>query len=132
MAKRKLVPRTRNAGTQSEASYWGGLRSALRSKYRFWKPATAALKAAERPSRSSNKRLKYEYQCASCKKWQGRKLVQIDHTVPCGSLRCAEDIAGFFERLTAEGEDAFTIQCKKCHQAKTDSERAERKTKTNK
>lgn len=129
MAKRKLVPRTRNHGTMTEAGYFGGLRSALRRHYRYWKPAAAALNAAKRKSQSKNKRLKSEYACASCKKWFPRKEVEIDHVEPCGSLRCLEDIAPFFARLTAEGIDSYQILCKPCHQDITNQEREQRKNK---
>lgn len=121
MAKRAI--RTRNGGTITEAAYWGGLRSALRRHYRYWKPAIQALKQAERPSKSKNKRLKYEYQCAKCKQWFPRKDVQIDHVTPCGSLKGPDDIAGFLERLTPESPEAYQVLDKKCHKIKTQEER---------
>lgn len=120
------VARTRNGGTQTESQYWSAIRSALRSKFRYWKPATQALKAAERPSKSTNKRLKYEYKCAKCGKWFKRADVQIDHIIPCGSLRCADDIQAFLERLTPEDSAAFQVLCKKHHSEKTKAERTKR------
>ena len=117
------VARTRNLGTQTEAAYWGGLRSALRQKYRYWKPAIAALNAGKRPSKSANKRLKHEYQCCQCRKWFPRKEVEINHKIPCGSLRCALDVAPFLERLTPESPDAYDVRCKACHQKETNKQR---------
>ena len=81
------------------------------------------IKAASRPSQSKNKRLKTEYQCAKCKKWFPRKEVQIDHVVPCGSLKGPDDIAGFLERLTPESTEAYQVLDKKCHKIKTQEER---------
>jgi hypothetical protein len=53
------------------------------------------------------------------------KEIQLDHTIPCGSLLSAEDIPGFLQRLTPEDPGAFKVLCKaKCHQAKTNAERA--------
>lgn len=108
MAKRS--PRTRNHGTWTEAAYWGRLRSALRSTFRYWKPGAAALKAAKYGS---------HYLCARCRKLYPRKAVQIDHITPCGSLRCLDDLAGFLERLTPEDPAAFQVLCVSCHKGKT-------------
>lgn len=121
------VARTRNGGKWTGSQYWSAIRSALRSKFRYWTPATQALKAAERPSKSKNKRLKYEYQCAKCKKWFKRADVQIDHIIPCGSLKCADDIPAFLERLTPEDSAAFQVLCSKDHKIKTQAERKKRK-----
>lgn len=123
MAQR--VPRTRANNTMTEAQYWGKLRSALRNAYKWWAPIKEAKLRARRPSK--RKRLKWEYQCAQCKKWFPDKEVQVDHIVPCGSLRSLEDIAPFFEKLTCE-VDGFQVLCKdKCHAEKTKREREARK-----
>lgn len=122
----RKVARTRNGGTFTESMYWSAIRSALRAKFRYWKPAVAALNAAKRPSQSRNKRLKHEYQCAKCKKWFPRKDVQIDHIKPCGSLKCEKDIAPFLKRLTPEDPSAYQILHTECHKAKTAKERKEK------
>lgn len=119
--KRQLVPRTRNAGTWTEAQYWGAIRSHLRRGFKFWKPITATKLAARRKYEGENKRQKWEYQCAICGEWFNSKEVQVDHIVPCGSLKCYEDIAGFVERLTAE--EGYRLLCKPCHQEVTNEER---------
>lgn len=123
----RKVERTRNGGKWTEAAYFSAIRSALRAKFRFWGPAIAALKAAERPSRSKNKRLKHEYKCRKCRKWFPRKDVQIDHIVECGSLKSLDDIAGFVQRLTPESPDAFQVLCKTCHNQKSAIARNKRK-----
>lgn len=117
------VPKTRNANTLTESQYWGKIRSALRSAFRFWKPMMIALEKASRPYTGTNKRIKKEYQCAHCKEWFQRKDVEIDHSIPCGSLKGFDDIQGFIERLTVEDPNAFQILCKPHHKEKTLSER---------
>lgn len=82
--------------------------------------------SARRAYKGKNKRQKWEYQCASCDKWFAGKEVQIDHIIPCGSLRSNEDIVPFIERLTAEDVSAFQVLCKPCHKIKTAEERKAR------
>ena len=121
------VEKPRNNGTQTEAAYWGSIRSALRRHFRYWKPMQAAKLDARRPNQSSNKRLKWEFKCNHCTKWFPDKDIQIDHVVPVGSLRCKEDLAGFVERLTPE--QGFQVLCTSCHQVKTNQEREAKKEK---
>ena len=71
-------------------------------------------------------RQRWEYQCARCKKWFKDKDTQIDHVVPCGSLRRMEDIAPFVERMTCEDVNGYQVMCKPCHQLKTNEERKSR------
>ena len=123
MAKTR-VKRTRNAETWTESQYWSAVRSALRRAFRYWKPATAAKADARRLYTGSNKRQRWEYQCAHCERWFKDKEVQIDHITPVGSLKTPEDLAGFLQRLTPE--DGFQVLCKECHKEKTQSERNNR------
>jgi 5-methylcytosine-specific restriction endonuclease McrA len=119
--------RTRNAGTWTEAAYWGRVRSHLRRLFRFnWLPAKQALEAAKRPYRGPNKRQKVEYQCAVCKEWFPRDGVEIDHVVPCGSLKSEADLAGFLTRLYPEDPAAYQVLCESCHLRKTAAEREAR------
>jgi hypothetical protein len=106
----KRTPRTRNGGAWTEAHYWGRLRSALRQTFRWWGPAKQALQAAKHGR---------AYRCARCLRLHPRKEIEIDHRVPCGSLRCLEDLPGFVARLTPEDPAAFQILCKPCHAGKT-------------
>ena len=120
MAKRKTkVLRTRNLGTWTEAEYFSRIRSALRRVFRYFKPMYKALELASRPSQSSNKKLKKEYQCAHCKKWFPRAKVQIDHIIEAGSLRTYEDIVPFVQRLTSENVSDYQLLCTTCHLSKT-------------
>jgi hypothetical protein len=117
------VPRTRNGGKWTEAAYWQAVRSALRRGFRFWKPITDALNAAKTPFRGPNGQ-RFAYLCAGCGKLHPRKAVNVDHIVPCGQLRSLDHVAGFLERLTAEGSGSYQILCSQCHEAKTAKERA--------
>ena len=121
-AKRKLLPRPRNHGTMTESGYWGGIRSALRQKSRWWLPKSEAKKISRREYTGKNKRQKWEYPCAHCKKWFMDKETEVDHIIGAGSLRCAEDLAGFVERLFCE-IDGFQVLCKPCHLVKTLAEK---------
>lgn len=113
MAQR--IPRTRNGGRWTEAQYWGRLRSALRQTFRWWEPGKQAMAAAKVGKR---------YRCAACDGLFLRKQVQIDHIVPCGSLRCLADVGPFLARLTPEDPRAYQVLCESCHQRKTNAERA--------
>lgn len=117
---RKRAPLTRNAGTLTETEYFSKIRSALRNAFRYWKPMMLALEKASRPSQSSNKRIKKEYQCAKCLKWRKRADIQIDHIEECGSLRVYEDIVPFIKRLTKEDINCYQLLCADtCHKIKT-------------
>lgn len=127
--RKGAAPKTRNGNTLSESEFFNKIRAALRRSFRFWQPMMVALNKASRPSQSSNKRLKTEYQCSSCQKWFPRTQVQIDHIVPCGSLMSYDDIVPFIKNLTQEDSDSYQILCKPCHKTKTDKEKADRNSK---
>ena len=119
----KRGQKTRNLNSMTESAYWAKIRSILRNVFRYWKPAQEALKKASRPYIGDNKRQKVEYACAWCGAFNMRKNVHIDHIVPCGSLKCAEDIIGFIQRLTPESVDAYQVLCISCHNKKTKIDR---------
>lgn len=98
------------------------IRSTLRRRSSYWKPAAKCLEASKRPFKGSG-RQKWEYQCNSCKKWWDRKSVAVDHIIPVGSLKCSDDLKGFVERLFIE--EGFQTLCKTCHQNKTNEERVQ-------
>jgi hypothetical protein len=123
--KTMRVPRTRAGGEWSEAAFWGFLRSGLRQLSRRWPPLVRiAVNAVRRPSQSGNKRQKWEYQCADCDGWFMRKNVEVDHMLPCGSLRSLQDIAGFIDRLFCE-PDGLRVLCDRCHAVRTQSVRTQ-------
>ena len=119
---RKKVDKPRNAGTMSESAFWSFIRSGLRQKSRFWKPITQCKMAARRAYKGPLKRQKFEYQCNVCSNWFPEKKINIDHIQPAGSLRCAQDLPGFVERLFCE-IDNLQVLCQGCHDIKTKQEK---------
>jgi hypothetical protein len=113
--KTTRVPRTRASNEWTEAQFWAFLRSHLRAMSMFWPPAHEVLKKGRRPYKGPDKRRKWEYQCENCQQWFPEKQIERDHIVPCGSLKCYEDIPGFVERLLCE-VDGYRLLCKKCNQ----------------
>jgi len=121
-AKTDRVPRTRAGGTWTEAAFWGYLRSGLRQLSKRWPPRRQALIDARVPYEGPNTRRKWEYLCAKCKRLHHGRHVQVDHVVPCGSLRSWEDLAPFAQRLFCEVE-GFQVLCKSCHHRGTQAQR---------
>ena len=120
--KKPRVAKPRNAGTMTESAFWSFIRSALRQKSRWWKPITQCKLKARRPYKGPNKRQKFEYQCKQCQQWFPDKQVNVDHITPAGTLRCANDLPGFVERLFCE-IDGLQVLCSKCHDKKTKQEK---------
>lgn len=83
----------------------------------YWKPIQIAKQKAKRVYVWPNKRQKFEYKCASCKQWHNDKNIQVDHIIECWSLKCANDLPWFVERMFSE--DWFQVLCKACHNKKT-------------
>ena len=119
---RARSPKVRNAGTMTESAFWSFIRSALRQKSRWWKPITECKLQAKRAYKGTNKRQKFEYQCATCKGWFPEKQINVDHIKPAGSLNCAQDLPGFVDRLFCE-QDNLQVLCEKCHDIKTKLEK---------
>lgn len=129
MAKRITAVKTHNNNTLTESEYFSKIRSALRRGFMFWKPMMVALDNSSRKYTGDNKRIKKEYKCSGCNEWFQRKLIQIDHKIPCGSLKNFDDIVPFIKNLTQEDATSYSVFCKNCHSVKTSFERLERKTK---
>ena len=106
----------------SEARFWAFIRSNLRRMTMRWVPKYKAKEQVRRKSQSENKRLRWEYQCAHCQKWFPEKETEVDHIVPCGSLKSFADVAGFLERMLCEVH-GFRVLCNKCHNAVTHKEK---------
>ena len=120
--KRATTPCTRCHGTWTEAAFWGFIRSALRSASTRWYPKVVAKQASRRPYEGPNKRRKWEYQCAICGNYYEDKEVDLDHIVPAGELRCAEDLPGFVTRLFCEA-NGYQVVCHECHRQLTGKQR---------
>jgi len=121
--RKGAAPKTRNAGTMTESAFWSFIRSALRQKSRWWKPIAQAKAKVKRVYKGPLKRQKFEYQCAECSNWFPDKKINVDHIIPAGTLRCANDLPGFVERLFCE-IDNLQCLCSDCHNKKTQSEKA--------
>jgi len=129
-AKKATAKKTSRARTPPYPAYpeWttakvmAFLRSGLRSKANRWPPKYQVLNEAKRPYKGPNKRQKYEYKCAICKKWHPQKNVEVDHIVPVGSLTCLDDLPGFVERLFCS-KDGLRVVCKPCHKIITKEQR---------
>jgi hypothetical protein len=118
--KKVAAPKPRNANTMSEAAFWGWIRAGLRKRSMYWKPIRNALLEVQRAYSGPNPRQKWEYQCHDCKRWFPKKEVEVDHIIEAGSLKCAEDLPGFVERLFCEQEN-LQVRCHHCHDLKTHS-----------
>lgn len=125
MAK-KVITKTRNAGTLSESAFWSFIRSTLRQKSRYWKPIALCKQKAKKVYKGPLKRQKFEYQCNHCKNWFPDKQINVDHIIPAGTLTCAKDLPGFVERLFCEVEGLQCL-CQDCHDIKTQKERVAKK-----
>lgn len=123
--KTTKVPRTRNAETMTESQFWSMIRALLRENSRYWKPISMCRLQARRKYEGTNKKQKYEYQCAWCKKWFSINDINVDHIQPVGNLTCAEDLPGFVERLFCEVNN-LQCMCTKCHDKKSENERKSR------
>jgi hypothetical protein len=120
--KEKKAPKTRknrvekpfNAGTMSNAAFFGWLRSRLRKMSQAWKPIQQVRKEAKVSYIGDNKRRKFSYVCNKCKTAVSDKECAVHHIIPAGSLKSFEDLAGFCERLFVEKEGLILL-CHKCH-----------------
>lgn len=97
----------------SEAKFWSFIRSGLRSKWQRWPAKWAALAQAKEGR---------EYRCKQCDILFKQKHVQVDHIIPAGSLKNADDLAGFITRLFV-GPDKLRVVCIPCHKAITKEQR---------
>jgi 5-methylcytosine-specific restriction endonuclease McrA len=112
-------PKTRNSGQWTEARFNSFIKSALRSASNRWGPKHLCMK---------NARVGYgKYECCSCRKIVGPKQIKVDHINPVVSTERGFNGWGeYIARMFVE-VDGFQAICKDCHQAKTNSEREQRK-----
>ena len=116
-------PLTRCGGTMTESAYLAWIRSALRSKSLRWPPRNAALVAARRPYKGSNKLQKWEFKCAICESYFKAKEVVVDHwPEAAGSIIHFEDIGQFCNNLYCE-VDNLRVLCKGDHDIHTLAEK---------
>lgn len=125
-AKRKnKVPRPRAGGQWTESRFFSFIRSALRGASRRWPPLVKdVLMRSRRPYTGLDKRTKFEYECLGCGGWFPAKHINVDHIVPCGTLKTFDDLPGFVERLFCE-VDGLRLLCEACHEKRHDDESKE-------
>jgi 5-methylcytosine-specific restriction endonuclease McrA len=117
MPNRKTPP-FKHYPTWTTSKFWSFVRAGLRAKFTRWPPKYECLDEAKRPYVGESKRQKWEYQCACCEEWFPQKSVEVDHIIPCGSLKDYQDLPGFVQRLFVSKED-MQVVCKPCHRGKT-------------
>lgn len=120
------VEKTRCSQTMTEAAFFSWILSHLRRLTMKWKPKNEALTTARRPYKGPNKRQKWEYKCARCKKWFARKEVDIDHIIPMGGMTTFEKAGEWLRKALCE-VDGFQVLCKEDHQLKTKKEKGVKK-----
>lgn len=116
------VPLTRENETKTEAQFFSMIRSHARRLSIRWKPRAEVLKEVRRVYKGLNKRQKWEYQCNKCKQWFAQKQIEVDHIIPCGSIKCFTDIGPFYERMLVE-KSGYQVLCKPCHLIKSKSKK---------
>lgn len=112
--RKSLVEKPYNAGTFSEAAFFGWIRSRLRKMSQAWKPIQEVKKAAKRPYIGENKRRKFSYECSKCKNLFSDKEVAVHHIVPAGTLKSFDDIGTFCKNLFVE-KNLLILLCDDCH-----------------
>lgn len=110
--KKVLNPRVAREycdGTMTKSAFFGAIRAFLRRQWMFSSPTRKqALKKAYIESLE-------QYLCAQCNKPFDKKMVEVNHKIPCGSLKDYEDIKPFHDKLFTSNVDELEIVCKTCH-----------------
>ncbi len=107
----RKVERPHCDGTWTKARFYQFIRSALRQASVKWPPRAQAMRDGRRRYVGPNPRQKWEYQCARCGEWFPQKNIELDHVVPCGTLRDLDDLPEFVRRLLVE-KHGFRRLCK--------------------
>ena len=112
------VELTRCGNTMTESEFFSLIRSCLRRLSLRWKPRNDYLNSIRRPYQGISKRSKWEYPCSICGQWFIKAHIEVDHIIPCGSIKSFEDIGLFINRLLIE-EEGYRCLCKNCHRVVT-------------
>ena len=109
----------------TEAFVLSRIRATLR-KLSMQMPAIRECKLRSRRAYTAgvNPRQKYELQCADCKEWFSEKEIQVDHIEPAGSLKSFDDVGAFARRLLFCGVEGLRVLCLRCHNIRTQAQRA--------
>lgn len=111
----------------TEAGYWAWIRSSLRRMSQRWRPIYGILSESRRAVTTEDRRrwgnrVKFVHQCSRCEQWFPRKQIEVDHIIPCGSLRCEADVGPFITRMLCE-RSGLRLLCEPCHQIITHQEK---------
>lgn len=109
-------------GTWTTSRYFGFIRSALRRAWTRYPVRFQVLDDAKRPYTGPDKRTKFVYECAGCKKHFKSTEVNVDHIKPAGTLTKYSDLPSFVKTLFCESNN-LQVLCKTCHDTKTKEER---------
>jgi len=101
--------------------FFSYLRSTMRRAFTRWPPKYECIDRSKRRIPKPTGRQRFEYQCSECKKYHARTQVEVDHIVPCGSLKSFEDLGGFAERMFVSA-NKLRVVCKPCHKRITKGE----------
>ena len=104
----------------SVARYQSFVRSSMRMAWRKWPPRYEALKNARRKSTTSNKKQKWEFQCAACQNWFMGKEVYVDHIEPWGQIWKLSFEEAWSRLLVSSSR--LQVLCKQCHDLKSKTE----------
>lgn len=99
---------------KSKWNLWVKVRSALRDIYRYSPMRREAIRAAE------HQMTRGFFDCPLCLACWPMQMADVDHITACGSLLCAEDLPGFFDRLM---NGKVRVICKLCHKKVTAAQR---------
>ncbi len=116
------VPLTKCSNTMTNSQFVAFILSGLRRLTKYWKPKLDKMLEGRRPYTGTDKRTKYEYQCATCKQWFKKSGIEMDHISNCGGLKDIADVPRWIEQAFCEKE-GYQILCKPCHLIKTQQER---------
>ena len=115
---------------KSRSAWLGWIRSVLRKSWNRHPKKIDFLKKNRikipNPNHSSSTRFPQVWgaECSCCKelvplsmgkKESGKKVAQIDHILPSGSLKSIKDVQGFFERLMLVKDDSLRFLCNVCN-----------------
>jgi 5-methylcytosine-specific restriction endonuclease McrA len=108
--------------TWTTARYFSFIRSALRRAWTKYPVRYQVMDAAKSPYKGTDKRTRWVYKCATCKKNFKSTEVNVDHINPAGTLTKYSDLPKFVQNLFCEA-DNLQVLCKTCHDKKTKEER---------